>query len=341
MRTPSSVQRARLVLLGLLLLVIAGLLPASRPGPRRLPPAGRGDAVLHLATIERIRAGSPYYEAVGAELRRLDYPATSIFNWRTPAHFELVALLSVPLARLVLRVLTIAVLVLIPAALAGRSRVVTGLALFSCAGALATAVQPQAVVAGEVWAGVLIAWSICAYYRGLDLAGAAAGIAAVFMREIAAPYCLACGLVALCRRRTAETALWMTSGAAYLAYFAYHAMQVRAHQLPGDLTQAESWLRWNGLAFIVSTAKVNAWLGEAPQWLVVICVIVAIAGVWSRMPVQVRASLAAYVMLFAVAGQPFNFYWGYVTAPVWAFAFAHGAEGFEQLVNAARPIRAA
>ena len=70
---PSSlmpVTRARLILGALMVLLILALSPFSYPPVRRTPSAGAGDASLHLATIDRIRGGQEYYEAVGEELRR-------------------------------------------------------------------------------------------------------------------------------------------------------------------------------------------------------------------------------------------------------------------------------
>lgn len=311
-----------------------GLLPTSHAPSRRPPPPGGGDAALHLSTIERIREGEDYYTAVGTELRSFQYQSMSVFNWRTPAHFELVAALSVPVARALLRGLTLGALSLLPLLLARESRCVRAVAFTALMGALATAVKPQAVVAAEVWAGVLVALSISAYYARAWKTGALFGVAALFMRELAAPYCAMSALLALKARRRSEAVLWLAAGVAYLAYFAVHANQVWAHQQPGDIAQNESWIRWNGLAFTAATVSVNGWLALAPHWATIIYVAVALAGaLWSRMPRQPAASLLAYFLLFAIAGQPFNYYWGYVTAPIWAFSVAHGVPALRDLVR--------
>ena len=48
---------------------------------------------------------------------------------------------------------------------------------------------------------------------------------------------------------------------------------------------------------------------------------------------QVRWALLAYFALFAVAGLPFNYYWGFVTAPLWALGLAHAADGLLRLIT--------
>jgi hypothetical protein len=323
----------------LVVVLLAGFFPTSQPARPRLPPKGEGDAFLHLATIERIRAGDPYYDAVGQELRRGRYPATQVFNWRTPAHFVTVATLSVPVARVLLKVLAFSALVLTILALARESRTVMIIGAMAQLGAVATAFRPMAVGVAEVWTGVLIALSLCAYIRRWWTAAAVLGIAAVFTRELAAPYCVACAVLAMAAHRRREAYVWTAGGLAYAVYFAVHLSQVRAHQLPNDLSHAESWLRWNGLEFIIATLKVNGWIGLAPRSVAVLYMVLALAGGMSpRVPRHITVPLLTYFVLFVFAGQPFNYYWGWVTAPIWAFAAAYGVEGVHWLIlSAVRP----
>jgi hypothetical protein len=332
-----STLRARLILGALAAIFVIGLLPSSEPPPKGTPPVGKGDVVLYRTIVDRLRAGDGYYIAVGEELRRGHYPTIPIFNWRTPAHSTMVASLSVPIARRVLQGLAMTGLFLLPLVLARQSAVVIVVAILAQMGAVATVMKPDAVLFGEVWAGVLIALSLCAYYAKQWSVAAVLGIVAVFMRELAAPYCLACGLLAIASRRRRESIVWIVGGTAYVIYYAIHATQSWAHQQPGDLRHVESWIRWNGLTFTIATAQMNSWVRFAPHWIVAAFIVVGLAGSTStRAPQQVRVSLLTYAALFAVAGQPFDFYWGLVTSPIWAFAVAHGFEGFSQLVNAAR-----
>jgi hypothetical protein len=326
-------SKAVAILAGLGLVLVWGLLPSSMPLPRRLPPQGAGDLKLHTNIIERIGRNESYYSAFGDELRRGTYPAKSIFNWRTPAHYMFVALLSPPIAAIMLKVLTLGAVLLTAAVLQRFGRLTAFLGTVAQMGAVATAFQPDAVAVPEVWAGVLITISLCAYYSEHRLAGALFALAALFCRELAAPYCVVCMALAVQRRHRTEAAVWCVGLIMYGAFFGWHATQVVAHQLPGDLAHEQSWLRWNGLQFTLETVGVNGWLGFLPRWAQVIYVTGALAGASSPSAApQVRWSVMAYFLLFMVAGQPFNYYWGFVTAPIWAFGAAHAVEGVCRLI---------
>ena len=334
-RRQALVARFALVALGGLL--VWGLLPGSKPSERRVPPAGRGDAALYKKVVERLTAGEPYYVALGRELRADDYPTKTSFNWRTPAHLVFVARLSPERATILLHALTLAAILATVAVFSRHGMVATGAAAIAQLGALATALQPDAVGVAEIWAGVLIALSACAYYRSWWITGAALAIVAIFMRELAAPYCAVCGLLAL-RKRRLEAVVWLAGGALYLVYYGLHAMHVQAHVLATDLAHTQGWQQWNGLRFILATVGVNGWLGFLPRSATVLFMVSALAGLAARsIPPQVAGSLILYFALFTCVGLPFNYYWGFVTAPLWALAFGHSVEGGRLLVQTAAP----
>jgi hypothetical protein len=82
---------------------------------------------------------------------------------------------------------------------------------------------------------------------------------------------------------------------------------------------------------------VNGVLARGAHAVTAIYLAIALAAlVAPRTPPQVSLPLVAYCLLFAFVGQPFNYYWGYVTAPVSAFAAAHGLVGITSMVAAAR-----
>ena len=51
---------------------------------------------------------------------------------------------------------------------------------------------------------------------------------------------------------------------------------------------------------------------------------------------QLRLGILAYMATFAIIGQPFNWYWGFVTAPLWAFGIAYSLDGVRWIVNMPR-----
>jgi hypothetical protein len=305
------------------------------PTPRRQ--AGQpSDAVLHTRIVAGLVHGQSYYEVVGQELRRHGYPTRSAFNWRTPAHYELVARLSPERASMVLRWLALGVMFGAMWAFANVSTPRSISAGFFMLGSMLVPLMlSDAVVFGEAWAGTFIGLSLACYVRGRwFVLGACLGIGAVFLREIAVPYAVTCGLLALIGRRRAESMTWMVGGAAYLVYYALHAMNVAQQIQPTDVAHTESWLQFQGLPFVLRTLHGNGWLVLMPVWLsVVICVLALAAVLTSPLPQAVRWPLLAYVAFFSVAGQPFNFYWGWVSIPLWTYAFMYADKAIWRLLS--------
>jgi hypothetical protein len=338
---PTS-RRARLILISLVAVVVVAIrAQESVPPPSRDTAAHIGDTNLQLRTIERIRAGEPYYAAVGAELRKHHYPTIPIVNWRTPLHYEAVAALSVERAGIVLSALAITVIVtgvLVYARCSATKTIASALFLLGAMAASLIA-RPGGVVFPENWAGVIIALSLNAYVAKQWLIGAALGVLAVFVRELAAPYALVCGLLSFRARRRHESVLWVIGVIVYAVYYAAHAAAASAAIQPGDFSRDDSYIRWLGLPFVLSTLYMYGLLTPLPPVMTSIASGFGLAAVWAQSaPEQLKASLLLYFVLFCAVGQPFDFYWGYVTCAIWGHAFIHGAEGVRALVLAALPL---
>jgi hypothetical protein len=331
--------RARLILAGLLLTISLGIsnqrsiAPPARDGTRFI-----GDTALQLSTIERIRDGEPYYAAVGDQLRKHRYPSTSIFNWRTPLLYELVAALSIERAGLLLSALGLCVVVTGALAYAQYSvvKALGGALLLLTAVAPAILVRPGAVGFSEHWASMLIGLSLNAYLVRWWTAGAALGAASVFFRELSGPYALVCGLLALRAKRTREFTVWAVGGVVYAAYFVAHAVAVSAAINPGDLEHTYSWVRFLGLPFVFMTLYTHGALSVLPAFATPVAAALGLAGAWARpAPDQLKLAVLVYFVLFCAVGQPFNYYWGYLTATIWGHAFVHSAEGLWALIRCA------
>jgi hypothetical protein len=151
------------------------------------------------------------------------------------------------------------------------------------------------------------------------------------------------GIAALVRRRRREALIWFVAGLLYAVYFGYHVIQVHGHRAAGDIAHDQSWIGFNGLRFLLATAGVNGWLQFLPAATISAFVAAALAGAASpRMPTEVRVPLLVYAVLFSVVGLPFNYYWGFVTAPLWAFGLAHAPDGIRRLLrwSLGRPVDA-
>ena len=94
-----------------------------------------------------------------------------------------------------------------------------------------------------------------------------AGIAALFFRELAAPYCVICVALALYDRRGKEFLNWAAGFAAYGVFVAFHAAQVLPRIRRDDAAHESGWLCMGGAAFLISTVQMNAYLLLLPQWV--------------------------------------------------------------------------
>jgi hypothetical protein len=325
-----SPRQARIVLTLIVVLMVAAV--AVTLSPLRKSQVGdtarRGcDIALYGAEIERIRAGEGYYEAAAAELRPRGYPTKSVFNWRTPVTMWVIAALPRPeMAKVILGGLAGVTMLGAFFVMAREGSLgQAALAVFLLSGAFMYTVLGQAYVMPVLWAGVLIGLSLVCYGLERPKLGAVVGLAALFVRELAAPYCVVAALLAAWERRWREVAIWGAGLVAYAAFFAIHVANVRAMQTPQDVAHDGTWLQMGGAAFVIALAQVNAYLIVGPQWLSAIYVVAALAAAasWSSPWGQrVGVTLAAYVGMFAVVGYDFNQYWGILIAPLFCLPAA-------------------
>ena len=185
-----------------------------------------GDVALYRAEVDRIHAGENYYAAAARELVVRGYPTRSVFNWRTPLPMWLIG--NLPDPRLGKALLGLLALGLLLAAFEATSReeknIFRGplpLAALMC-GPLLPCLLGDLFVMPVLWAGIFIALSVCAYGLNRPYLGATAGLAAVFFRELALPYCLLGAALAAVQRRRGELAVWLTGLAAWTVFFGLH-----------------------------------------------------------------------------------------------------------------------
>jgi hypothetical protein len=324
-----------LLLLGAAAGVATSLSPLRR-GYADAPGRGASDLDLYRAEVARMQAGVGYYEAAAAELRGRGYPTRSVFNWRAVLPMWLVARTPDPrLAQALLGAAALAVLLLGFDVMARESGVAQallgGLALV---GALLPCYLGDLHVAPELWSGVLIALSACGYVTDRRWLGVADGVAAIFFRELAAPWCLVCLVLAARERRWRELAAWAVGLAAYATWYALHVHTVLGLMGPQDRAQPHGWLQLGGLAFVVATTQMNAWLLLLPQWvtaLVLALSLLGFAGWHSPAGQRIGIATCLYVAAFAVVGQEFNQYWGSMYAPLLCFGLARAPASLRDL----------
>src|SRR4029079_12040743 len=119
----------------------------------------------------------------------------------------------------------------------------------------------------EVWCGVLVALSLTCYGLHRHSLAVVFGVTALFVRELAAPYCLVCTLLAMKDRRGKEVFGWVFGGATYTAFYLWHVIQVLPLIDANARAHAEGWLQLGGAAFVISLVQMNVYLLLLPQWV--------------------------------------------------------------------------
>jgi hypothetical protein len=332
------------------LLAAAGLIAfclATAPAPPpvcnvREESSQTGDVALYRAEIERIHAGEGYYQAAAQELIARDYPTRSVFNWRTPLPMWLIGKLpAVVLGHVLLCGLVLAALLLAFEAAAREQPNICRLAaplVVLLVGAFLPCLLGDLFVMPVLWAGTFITLSICAYGVNLPALGVAAGLAAVFFRELALPYALLAAGLAWKEQRRRELLAWLAGLAAWAVFFGLHCWQVSHVVAPDALPHRHGWICFGGLGFVLGTVQCNSCLLLLPIWATVLYFVAAMLGLggWDT-PLGRRAALALclFVAAFSVVGQDFNRYWGMMTAPLLCFGAVRAPAALGQLWRAA------
>jgi hypothetical protein len=326
-----------LFLLGIAFFVAVSLSPL-RQGFADAPSRGPSDVALYQAEIERIQAGESYYEALAHELPARGYPTGSVFNWRTPLPVWLVAKMPEPsMATALIGVVALGLTAGAFKLLADECGVRTALVgVLFLSGAILPCLMTDLVVVSELWSGVLVALSACLFANGNRRAGLLAGIAALFFRELAAPYVFVCIALAVYERRYRELGWWFVGLSTYALFFAFHVHSVFGHALTGQPGPVSSWIKFGAAPFLVSAAQMNGYLLLLPQWVAAVFLACAFLGAatWNTDAGRLVAlTVAIYAVAFSIAGNDFNQYWGSMIAPLLAIAAARAPVVVRELVT--------
>jgi hypothetical protein len=328
------------------LVVVGAGRPLAQQEAATSPPA-EGDLVTYERIIDRLRAGDGYYSAAHSELLAGNYGTRSVFNWRTPAYPMFLAFVSPGGARVVLSVLALAAVLLLYGRLkAGFGIPIAAASVAGLTANLAILASPKSIYFSEMAAGVLILLSIAAYSNRRFLGGVLAGLAALFVRELAAPYVVISVVVALRHRRWPEVVAWGAGLTAYAAYFGAHWSSVNNLLGPADRA-GEGWLRFGGADFVLSTASYNGVLGAAPLWVAGVLLPLGLLGL-ANWPDGLRgaATVGCFLLLFVFVGNIFNAYWGLLYTPLMmlglplafpAIAAAYGSDRRQDQQTEAQP----
>ncbi|MBX7166108.1 MAG: hypothetical protein K1X74_07140 [Pirellulales bacterium] len=299
-----------------------------------------GDVALYRAIVDRVQQGAAYYPAVARELAERGYPTASVFNWRPPLLLWAIGKAPDPVWGQV--VLGLAALALIGVGFAWLDQQLgMGTALLGgvlLCGAVMPCILGDLYLMSEVWAGVLLALSVAAYGVDRRRLGFAAGLAALFTRELILPYAGWCLVLAATQRRWREAACWTVSLAVYGFYLSQHWAMVQTLIDPGARAHDQGWVCFGGWAFLIAIAQMNAYLLVSPQWAAAVYLPLAILGLaaWqSPAGWRLATTTMMFLVAFAIVGQPFNQYWGSMLAPLLCFGAAASVKALFELRQAA------
>jgi hypothetical protein len=199
--------------------------------------------------------------------------------------------------------------------------------------------QGNVFVLHEVWAGIAIALSLCAYGVRLRFLGATMALAALFLRELALPYCLLGLALALWQRRPKETMVYIIGLIGWGLFYGMHCWEV-SHLITAAATaHHQSWVRFGGLTFVIAVTQMNACLVLLPVWVTVIFFALSMAGFagWqSAWGMRIALTACMYIAAFAIVGQEFNRYWGLMIAPLFCFGAVRAPAALRDLWHAAK-----
>lgn len=306
-------------------------------------PEDAPDLALYRAIVRRVHDGEAYYPVAQEELRKRGYPTRSVFNWRPPTYAWFFALLPGPVwVQVLLLLLCLVALALAYWGETRRSNVLqaSGLILF-LTGPFAWCLVQDAFFSQEVWAGTLIVLSLAAYAVGWRPIGVLAGLAALFLRELALPYVLVAAGVALWQRRKGEAAAWIMGLLGFAGLLLWHAQQVQGRiTVEDERVFSEGWLRLGGIPFVLLTGRMNRYLFDAPRWIVALWLAVALLGLVARRGEAGQRLLGTaliYVLAFLVVGNPrINDYWGLLYVGVLPFGVVEAPRALWDVVCRAR-----
>jgi len=171
----------------------------------------------------------------------------------------------------------------------------------------------------ELWTGLLISLSLALYRPDRWWPSLLIGLAALALRELAAPFLLAMCALAWRDGRRREAAAWLGGLGLFALALGVHASALAPYVTPADHS-SPGWLGLHGWRFVLLQMKWNLLLMTTPDWVAAVLAPLALFGLaCAKGPLADRLLLVVggYVAAFLVVGRPDNAYWGLIIAPLW------------------------
>ena len=310
--------------------------------PGKVSKAAKGhytDMMLFRDIVGQVSARKDYYQAASEMQRTHHYPTRPFVTVREPTLYLAAAELGWPWLNHAERVLAglvvlIWLLALPPPVMWLEKLTAAGCVATACLAPIAISLTPMS----EAWCGLLLAlalgltlWSRARWWMPVIVIAAA-----LALRELALPFLLLAAMFALWERRWKELAAWSLVLAMFGAGLAWHAFNVSAVQLPGDL-HSPGWAGGLGLrAVLLALASTTLLHSMQMQYALVISLFpalgwLALDGRSGRFAVLL---LFGYALMIALFSRSDNFYWGFTMVPAWFAGLALVPRAVFQLYSA-------
>ena len=298
------------------------------------------DLALYRDITTRVSAGEHYYPVTADELRSNNYPLKPFLAFRLPTLVEVSALLGHP----IMIGLQLALFMLMAWCWwrrldgqfddPGRRTLAAMLALAG----VAFAFSGQYVDLHEVWAGTLIAISLAVYREGYWRWSLLAAALALSVRELALPYVLLMGAMAIARRQWREAAEWFVLISLFAIGLLWHAIDASNVVLASD-PASPGWASlagWDGFVRTFYLTGPMRWLPAAVVMPITILTMFGWLSWKSRTGLTASLFFVGYALAFMIFGRANNFYWGMMVAPAFLVGLAFVPEAMADLRAAYR-----
>ncbi|MEG3083523.1 hypothetical protein U1707_07710 [Sphingomonas sp. PB2P12] len=341
--TAISQSGARATLALFVAIIVATWLALAVPPALHWPGADHGrDMALYAGIVDGVRHGGTYYAVAADAMRAGDYPMKPFVTMRLPTLAVTTA--AMPSFAVVTMLYALAIATMI--AWYGRlqavlTRPALAIAMILLLGGMLAFFQSGLMLFHEIWAGLLIALSLAMHRPGRWIEAVAFGLAAVLIRETAAPYLALMAAFAFVEGSRREAAAWMVSLVIIAIVLVLHAHAVSLVVRPLD-PASQGWAGMLGFGFVIRAIVDATALSLFPLAIAAPLVGVALFG-WTTwhdpLATRMAALLAGYSVMLGLFGRLDTFYWALLIAPVSLVGMVFAVDGLRDLVRAARDSR--
>jgi hypothetical protein len=336
--------QARLMLGVAVLLLLACLTALFVPEPPALGAATGGarsqtDLMLYENVVAGLKGGGNYYAVAADALRAGSYPLRPFLTFRLPGLAVVLAALPDWAPRYLLYLLVLCVAVSWAERL--RPALPRALPLIAFAilllGSLLAFFQYELAAFHEIWAGLLVAWSLALRKPGRWIEAVAIGLAAMLIRETAALYVVIMALFAWLEGERREAIGWGAALGLFAVALGVHAYAVTGVTGPLD-PASPGWAGLQGFGLFVKSLTLATALQMLPLWAGALLVGLALLG-WAAWddPLGLRmiTILAAYAAAIGIFARLDTFYWGLMVAPVFLVGLVFVPDALRDLIRQA------